>query len=105
MQQPNHFDLFENVVNFCKEKLATVTADTFAWFGLVIIHMSTVPTLLTVMSGLNDKMPPIDTVLFVWAGLGLFFVRAALRKDLLNLVTIGAGFVIHATLLAMVVYK
>ena len=58
-----------------------------------------------VMAGLNDKMPPVDLVLLVWAGLALFFVRAAILKDMINLVTIGFGFVAHAVLLALLVFK
>lgn len=96
---------FNNFVTFCKTKLAGLTAETIAWFGLVIIHMSTIPTVITVMSGLNDRMPPIDMILFVWAGLALFFVRAVMKRDLLNIITIGTGFIIHAVLLALLVFK
>lgn len=91
--------------HFCKHYLTSITADVIAWIGLVIIHLSTVPTVLTVMAGVNDRMPPIDMILFVWAGLALFFVRAAMKRDLLNLVTIGSGFIIHAVLLALLIFK
>jgi hypothetical protein len=50
-------------------------------------------------------MPPVDLVLLVWAGLAMFFVRAAILKDMINLVTIGFGFVAHAVLLALLVFK
>lgn len=92
-------------VTFCRTKLTSLTAETIAWIGLVIIHAATVPTIITVMSGLNDKMPPIDMILFVWAGLALFFVRAVMQRDLLNIITIGAGFIVHAVLLALLVFK
>ena len=92
-------------VTFCRTKLTSLTAETRAWIGLVIIHAATVPTIITVMSGLNDKMPPIDMILFVWAGLALFFVRAVMQRDLLNIITIGAGFIVHAVLLALLVFK
>jgi hypothetical protein len=44
-------------------------------------------------------------VLFVWSGLLLFFLRATIVKDTLNVVTGGIGFFIQATLLALVVFK
>lgn len=92
-------------INFCKKNLAAITADMIAWVGLVIIHLSTIPTVLTVMAGVNDRMPPIDMILFVWAGLALFFVRAAMRRDLIILVTVGVGFIVHAVLLALLLFK
>lgn len=96
---------FNNFVAFCRTKLTNLTAETISWIGLVIIHASTVPTIITVMSGLNDKMPPIDMILFVWTGLALFFVRAVMQRDLLNIITIGTGFIVHAMLLALLVFK
>jgi hypothetical protein len=57
------------------------------------------------MAGLNDKLPSIDMVLFVYGGLALFFVRAAILKDMINIVTIGIGFVIHTILLSLLIFK
>jgi len=57
------------------------------------------------MSGLSDKMPPVDLIMFIWAGLSLLFVRAVILKDMLHIVTIGAGFIIHASLLALILFK
>ena len=98
-------NFLNNVVSFCRTKLTSLTAETIAWIGLVIIHASTIPTIVTVMSGLNDRMPPIDMIIFVWTGLALFFVRAVMQRDLINIITIGAGFIVHAVLLALLVFK
>jgi len=101
-----HLDrYFKTFVLFCKTRLTTTTAETISWIGLILIHAATVPTVLSIMAGLNDKMPPLDLVLLVWAGLAMFFVRAAILKDMINLVTIGFGFVAHAVLLALLVFK
>ena len=101
-----HLDrYFKTFVLFCKTRLTTTTAETISWLGLILIHAATVPTVLSIMAGLNDKMPPVDMVLLVWAGLALFFVRAAILKDMINLVTIGFGFVAYAVLLALLVFK
>jgi hypothetical protein len=50
-------------------------------------------------------MPPVDLVLLVWAGLGMLFLKAAVQKDMLNLVTIGVGFIVQATMLALIFFK
>ena len=101
-----YFDkYFQQFISFCKTSLTVTTAQTISWIGLVLIHASTVPTILSVMTGLNDKLPPIDMVLFVYGGLALFFVRAAILKDMINIVTIGVGFVIHTILLSLLIFK
>ena len=88
-----------------KEQLVTISADTLGWLAVILIHLSTVPTLLAILTGLTEKTPPVDLVLFAWAGLFLFFVKAAISKDILNIVTIGLGFVIQAGLMALILFK
>jgi hypothetical protein len=58
-----------------------------------------------VMAGLTDRLPSVDLVLLVWTGLTLLFVKAAVQKDILNLVTIGFGFIIQAVMLSLIFFK
>lgn len=88
-----------------KEQLVTISADTLGWLAVILIHLSTIPTLIAILTGLTEKTPPVDLVLFAWAGLFLFFVKAAISKDILNIVTIGLGFVIQAGLMALILFK
>jgi hypothetical protein len=69
------------------------------------LHASTVPSLLAVMAGLTDRLPGVDLVLLVWTGLTLLFVKAAIQKDMLNIVTIGVGFILQAAMLALIFFK
>jgi len=73
--------------------------------GLVGSHAATIPTLLALMTGLSDRTPNLDVVLFAWAGLVLLFFRAVVLKDLLNIITIGLGFIIQAVLMALILFK
>jgi hypothetical protein len=50
-------------------------------------------------------MLPVDIVLLVWTALVLLFVKAAIQRDLLNLITIGLGFVVQAVLMALIFFK
>ena len=93
------------ITEFCRTKLTAATAETIAWIAIIVIHAATIPTMLAVMAGLTEKMPAVDLVMFIWAGLALFFVRAAILKDMLNVVTIGFGFMIHAVIMALVLFK
>jgi hypothetical protein len=95
----------QSIINFCRTTLTVATAETISWIGIVLVHAATIPTMISIMSGLTDKMPPVDFVMFVWAGLSLLFVRAIILKDMLHIVTIGTGFIVHATLMALILFK
>jgi len=98
------FDLnlwLENI----KKHAPQVSAETMGWIAVILVHLATIPTLLAVLTGLTEKMPPVDLVLFMWAGLFCFFIKATIQKDLLNIVTIGLGFFIQAAIMAMIIFK
>lgn len=99
------YPTLQDVIEYCKTTLTVATAETISWIGIVLIHAATIPTMISIMSGLSDKMPPVDLIMFIWAGLSLLFVRAVILKDMLHIVTIGAGFIIHASLLALILFK
>jgi hypothetical protein len=73
--------------------------------AVIVLHSSTIPSLLAVMSGLTDRLPGVDLVLLVWTGLTLLFIKATVQRDMLNIVTIGLGFIIQATLMALIFFK
>jgi len=98
------FDL-QKVIDFCKNNLTQATAETISWVGILLIHAATIPTMIALMAGLSDKTPPIELVLFIWGGLSLFFVRAAILKDMLMVITIGFGFLVHSVILALILFK
>ena len=75
------------------------------WLAVIVLHASTVPSLLAVMAGLTDRLPGVDLVMLVWTGLTLLFIKAAVQKDMLNLVTIGFGFIIQAVMMALIFFK
>jgi hypothetical protein len=98
------FDL-QTIKNFVTEKFNHISAETLGWIAVLILHSATVPSLLAVMAGLTDRLPGVDLVLLVWTGLGLLFLKAAVQKDMLNLVTIGFGFIVQAVMLALIFFK
>lgn len=90
---------------FVTEKFSHISAETMGWLAVLVLHASTVPSLMAVMAGLTDRMPGVDLVLLVWTGLALLFVKAAVQKDMLNLVTIGFGFIVQAVMMALIFFK
>jgi hypothetical protein len=100
----NLFDLDLWVLNI-KEHAPRISAETMGWVAIVLMHLATIPTMIAVLTGLTEKMPPVDMVLFIWVGLMCMFVRATIQRDLLNIITIGLGFFFQAALLALIVFK
>jgi hypothetical protein len=100
-----HFDNMDQFKNWAVEKVSHISAETFGWLAVIVLHAATIPSLLAVMGGLTDKMPSVDLVLLVWAGLSLLFVKAAVQKDMLNVVTIGVGFIVQAVMMALIFFK
>jgi hypothetical protein len=92
-------DLIEYFEGFSK-----ASADTFAWISVVVLLGATVPGFLAVMAKVTDKMPPLDITLMLWTGLLLYFIRSAILKDMLMVVTIGLGFAIQAILLGLIFF-
>ena len=88
-----------------QEHLPRLSAETLQWMAALVLHAATVPTLLALMTGLSDRTPSLDIVLFMWAGLVLLFMRAVVLKDMLNIVTVGTGFIVQAVLMALILFK
>ena len=95
----------QSVVEFFTTHFSKISAETMGWLADIALHAATIPTLLALLTGLTDTTPSVDVVLFMWLGLVLLFGRAVILRDLLNVVTIGLGFVIQATLMALILFK
>jgi hypothetical protein len=108
MENSNKIDfdrIKQSVVEFFSTHFSKISAETMGWLAAIALHAATIPTLLALLTGLTDSTPSIDVVLFMWLGLVLLFGRAVILRDLLNVVTIGLGFVIQAVLMAMILFK
>jgi len=90
---------------FLNTHLPKISADTLGWLAAVVIHCATIPTLLALLTGLSDNTPNLDIVLFAWSGLVLMFGRAVVLRDSLNIITIGAGFMVQAGIMAAILFK
>ena len=95
----------ESSVKWLQEHLPQLSAETLGWLAAIVFHAATIPTLLALMTGLSDRTPSLDIVLFLWAGLVLLFMRAVVLKDVLNIVTVGTGFILQAVMMAFILFK
>ena len=100
-----HFENLQEFKTWATAKVSHISAETFGWLAVIVLHAATIPSLFAVMNGLTDKMPAVDLVLLCWSGLTLLFVKAAVQKDMLNVVTIGFGFIVQAAMMALIFFK
>ena len=91
--------------DFLTNHLSRISADTLGWLAAIVLHCATIPSLLALMTGLSDRVPSLDVVAFLWAGLVLLFLRAIVLKDTLNIITIGLGFIVQAGLMALILFR
>lgn len=103
---------YESLIKFAQSQyndfansIAKISSDTVEWVGIIALHGATVPTMLGLMMGVTDNTPPIDIVLILWGALAMFFIKAVIKKDILNIVTIGLGFIGQAVLMALIFFK
>jgi hypothetical protein len=93
------------VREFLANSLATLSADTLGWLAAIVLHCATLPSFLALMTGLSDRTPGLDIILFLWGGLVLLFMRAVVLRDMLNIITIGFGFILQAGFMALILFK
>lgn len=98
-------DIKPAIKKFFSQHFGKISADTLGWIAPIVIHCATIPTLLALLTGLSDRTPSIDIILFVWAGLVLLFGRAIILKDMFNIITIGTGFIVQAVIMALILFK
>jgi hypothetical protein len=97
--------ILELVKDFFYNKLGKMSSETLGWLANISLHCATIPSFFALMTGITDKPPAVDLVLMIWATLGLLFFKAVLIKDLLNIVTIGVGFIVQAAVMALIFFK
>lgn len=101
----NFADVYKNVLAFFQNHVKKITADTLNWMTALVLHCATLPNLIAIISGLSDKLPDLEMVLFIWGALSLLFARAIILRDRLNIITIGIGFIVQAVLMALIMFK
>ncbi len=95
----------DTMKKFFSDNITKMSAETVGWLAIVLMHCATVPSILSLIFGVSDRLPSLDVVGFIWLGLILFFFRALISKDMLNIITIGVGFIIQAGLLGFLVVR
>ena len=75
-----YFNTFKNVI---QDKFSHLSSEAIGWLAVVFIHCATIPSVLSLILGMSDKLPSLDVVMFAWGGLLLMFIRALIIRDML----------------------
>ena len=101
----NYLEAFRiKVADWLTANVANISADTLLWISTILLHAATLPSLLAVLSGLTDRLPPVDMVVLVWAGLTTLFLQSVIQRNYLVMITISLGFVAQCVLLALIFF-
>lgn len=91
--------------NWVVNHIPRLSADALGWVAIVLCHFAAVPTLLAVLMGQSDKLPPVDIMIFIWAALATLFVKALIDNKRLYVATIALGFVAQTMLMGLILFK
>lgn len=87
------------------KRIGVISSETMAWLANIMLHAATIPSLLAVSMSLTDRLPSVDLVLLTWGALTLLFIKAVIVKDMLNVATIGLGFIVQSILMMLIFFK
>jgi len=94
-----------DVLESISQRFQNVSKNTLEWISVVLIHCSCIPSTIAFLRGITDLMPSVEVVLFMWAGLVVYFFKSFVENNRLMMFTNAVAFFIQAMLLAMAVYK
>jgi hypothetical protein len=104
--------IFESILNipgnmllFIREHLGNISAHTLGWLTIIMLHLSSVPTLFAVLTHQSDRMPPVDIMLFIWGALIAVFFKSLFERNFLYLATICLGFCGQTVLMSLILFK
>jgi len=81
------------------------TRDSLQLTVILLLHMVTIPQLLTVLWMITDKMPSLDIALLTWGGLAALYVQHLIQRNQILMFANTAGFFVQAMLCALVFFQ
>jgi len=92
-------------VEWVREHVANLSATSLHIISVILLHSSTIPTLLSLMFGISDKTPILDMVLLLWAALLAMFAQALIQKNYVIVTVITIGFMIQSVIMALIFFR
>jgi hypothetical protein len=93
------------VYQFLREHLGHISAHTLGWITIILLHFASIPTLLSVLLGQTDKLPPVDLMIFVWSALITLFFKSLIDRNFIYIATICMGFAAQTVIMSLILFK
>jgi hypothetical protein len=93
------------VYQFLRDHLGRISAHTLGWITIILLHFASIPTLLAVLLGQSDKLPPVDLLIFVWSALITLFFKSLLDRNFIYIATICLGFAAQTVIMSLILFK
>jgi hypothetical protein len=90
---------------FLRDHMGKVSAHTLGWFSIILCHFAAIPTLLAVLLGHSDKLPPVDLMIFIWCALITMFFKSLIEKNFLYISTICIGFCAQTVIMSLILFR
>lgn len=93
------------IYQFLREHLGRISAHTLGWITIILLHFASIPTLLAVLLGQSDKLPPVDLMIFVWSALITLFFKSLIDRNFIYIATICMGFAAQTVIMSLILFK
>lgn len=97
--------VFSFVTLFVTQHLGKMSSHTLGWLAIILLHLSSIPTLIAVLMAQSDKLPPVDLMIFVWSALITLFFKSLIEKNFLYIATICLGFAAQTVIMSLILFK
>lgn len=105
----NPLDILKRAVafsyHFVENHLGHLSAHTLGWISIVLCHFAAIPTLIAVLLGQSNQLPPVDLMIFIWAALITMFFKALIERNFLYVATICMGFCAQTVIMSLILFK
>jgi hypothetical protein len=95
----------EAIVNWIREHTPQISAQALQLTAVLLLHSTTIPSMLSVLLAWTDRMPMLDMVVLVWAGLIAMFAHSLVTRNQLIAVVIAVGFMLQSLFMALIFFR
>jgi hypothetical protein len=90
---------------FIRDHVKHVTGNTLGLITIIMLHLASVPTLMAVLVGQSDRLPPVDLMIFVWSALTALFFKSLIERNYLYVSTICVGFIGQTLVMGLILFR
>ena len=81
-----------------------IKKDFFGYVGLILIHSSTFPSIISAIVGNNPNLPPLSMILLIFFGLSFYLVDAIKKGLFVYIISNLIGIFSQLALLSILVF-